>query len=99
MIVLRVGLEMLGQRLDSAGQDCDLDFGRAGVVLPAAMVLDHFVFVSAVIDIGSLLFLSKVEPAHDLEAVGRCLDQRDRRFAVHRQSSPGCAGIPNSICP
>ena len=37
MIVLRVGLEMVGQRIDAVGDDRDLDFGRTRVALGAAM--------------------------------------------------------------
>ena len=37
MVVLRVGLEMLGQVADALGEDRDLDFGRTGVALCAAM--------------------------------------------------------------
>ena len=42
MIVLGVALEMLGLRLDAAGQDCDLNFRRTGVALVAGMFLDNF---------------------------------------------------------
>ena len=67
MVVLRVGLEMLGQGVDALGEDRDLDFGRTGVVLAAGMFLDQLLLLrSAVIDIVSLLFVSKVEPADDL---------------------------------
>src|SRR5689334_12851166 len=41
VIVLRVGLEMLGQRVDAVGEDRNLDFGRTGVALAAAMILDQ----------------------------------------------------------
>ena len=37
MVVLRVGLEMLGQVVDALGEDRDLDFGRTGVALGAGM--------------------------------------------------------------
>ena len=37
MIVLRVGLEMVGQRVDAAGEDRDLDLGRTRVAFGAAM--------------------------------------------------------------
>ena len=42
MIVLRVGLEMVGKRLDAAREDRDLDFGRTRVAFGAAMDLDQF---------------------------------------------------------
>jgi hypothetical protein len=41
MVVLGVAFEMLGQRLDAAGQDRDLDFRRTGVALFAGMFLDN----------------------------------------------------------
>src|SRR5690348_11076201 len=44
MIVLRVGLEMLGEIVDSFGQDRDLDLGRTRVPLAASMILDERLF-------------------------------------------------------
>src|SRR3569833_1600230 len=41
VIVLRVSLEMLGQRLDAVGQDRDLNLGAAGVAFGAGMFLDQ----------------------------------------------------------
>src|SRR3712207_349307 len=40
MVVLRVGLEVLGQVVDALGEDRDLDFGRTGVRGPAGIVAD-----------------------------------------------------------
>ena len=42
MIILRVGLEMAGQRVDAIGDDRDLDFGGPRVAVAAAMLLDQF---------------------------------------------------------
>src|SRR6185295_19912421 len=39
MVVLGVALEMLGQRLNAAGQDRDLDLGRTRIFLRARMFL------------------------------------------------------------
>ena len=89
MVVLGVGLEMLGQRLDAAGQDRDLDFGRTRCrPWRGACSLITSCLRSAVIDIVSLLFVSKVEPPDDLQAVGRGFDQRHRSS---RPASPGKA--------
>ena len=58
MVVLRMALEMLGQRLDAAGQDRDLDFGRTRIALArGACSLITSCLRSAVIDIVSLLFV------------------------------------------
>src|SRR5690349_1469163 len=40
MIVLRVGLEMLGEVDDPLGEDRDLDFGAAGITLAAGVLGD-----------------------------------------------------------
>src|SRR4029077_19909375 len=49
---------------------------------------------SAVIDIVSLLFVSKVEAPDDLEAVGRGFDQRDRSSLRRCQRKPRLCGDP-----
>src|SRR3546814_6698043 len=41
MVVLRVGLEMLGEVADALGEDRHLHLGRTGVALGAAMFLDE----------------------------------------------------------
>ena len=51
MVVLVVALEVLGQVADALGEDRDLDFRAAGVALVAGVVLDDFLFLSAVTDI------------------------------------------------
>ena len=56
MVVLRVGLEVLGQVVDALGKDRDLDFRRTGVALPRPCSLMSACLRSAVIDIVSLLF-------------------------------------------
>src|SRR6476646_2981760 len=56
--------------------------------LPCACSLISASLRSAVIDIGSLLFLSKVEPPDDLEAVGRGFDERDWSSLQHRHAKP-----------
>ena len=48
VVVLGVPLEVLGQVLDPLRQDRDLDLGRPGVVLAAAMVLDDLLLLSLV---------------------------------------------------
>src|SRR4051794_12057661 len=47
---------------------------------------------SAVIDIVSLLFFLKVEPPDDLQAVGRCFDQRDRSSLQRCHAKPRLLG-------
>ncbi|VVT10929.1 hypothetical protein RV134_260343 [Roseovarius sp. EC-HK134] len=44
MVVFLVGLEMLGQRGDPRGQDCDLHFGRTCVAFFGCEFLDNAVF-------------------------------------------------------
>src|SRR4029453_1082534 len=45
MVVLVVGLEVAGQRLDPAGEDRDLHFRRPGVALAAGVVADDFLLL------------------------------------------------------
>src|SRR5437764_15344894 len=49
---------------------------------------------SAVIDIVTLLFLSKVEPPDDPKAVGRGFDQCDRSFLLCSKLKPRLCGEP-----
>src|SRR6476620_8279471 len=62
--------------------------------LPCACSLISASLRSAVIDIGSLLFLSKVEPPDDPEAVGRGFDKGDRSSLRCRQLKPRLCGEP-----
>src|SRR4051812_4699781 len=71
MVVLGMALEMVGQRLDAAGQDRDLDFGRTRIVLGAGMFLDHFLLALGGNRHRVTPIRSKVETPDDLEAVGR----------------------------
>ena len=41
MKILDVRLEMLGEPIDALGQERNLDFGRAGVLAGALVLLDH----------------------------------------------------------
>src|SRR5436190_24142639 len=45
MVVLVVALEVLGQVADALGEDRDLDFRAAGVVLVAGVVLDDLLLL------------------------------------------------------
>ncbi len=101
MIVLRVGLEMLGQVVDALGQDRDLDLGRTRIALGAgACSLMISCLRSAVIDIVSLLFVSQVEAADDPEAVGRGFHERDRSFLQHRKvEAPALRGTRTASAP
>src|SRR5947208_9725485 len=62
--------------------------------LPCACSLISASLRSAVIDIGSLLLVAKVETPDDLEAVGRGFDQGDRSFLQHRHAKPRLCGDP-----
>src|SRR5436305_10855655 len=66
--------------------------GEPVSLLPCACSLISACLRSAVIDIGSLLFLSKVEPPDDPEAVGRGFDQSDRTSVLCRQLKPRLCG-------
>lgn len=44
MVILAMGLEMLGELLDAAGQDSDLDLGRAGIFLGSSEIGDELLF-------------------------------------------------------
>src|SRR3546814_6877135 len=79
VIILRVGLEMPGQRVDAVGQDRDLHFRRTGVALFAGMFLDEFGLALGGNRHG--LFPSNIllwiEAPHDLQPSGRSLYQPD----------------------
>src|SRR3546814_17949419 len=78
VIILRVGLEMPGQRVDAVGQDRDLHFRRTGVALFAGMFLDAFGLALGGNRHG--LFPSNIllwiEAPHDLQPSGPSLYQR-----------------------
>ena len=93
VIVLRVGLEMIGQRLDSAGEDRDLDFGRTRVTSARPWSLISSAFFSAVIDIVILLKLD-VEPAHDKDVASQNLYQGDRPSGIGRKVKSRRRGVP-----
>src|SRR3546814_7551189 len=69
VIVLRVGLEMLGQIDDALGQDRDLDLGAAGVTLGAGIVGNDFGFTFSGHRHRSLLKISQVEAANHPDPV------------------------------
>src|SRR3546814_1965362 len=100
-IVLRVGLEMLGQIDDALGQDRDLDLGAAGVTLGAGIVGNDFGFTFSGHRHRSLLKISKVEAANrseehtsELQSLMRisyavfCLNTKNNKNrTTHNQSS------------
>ena len=44
VVVLLVGFEVLGERVDARGQDCDLDFRRTGVTFSSLVFADDLRF-------------------------------------------------------
>src|SRR6266404_3339410 len=62
--------------------------------LPCACSLISASLRSVVIDIGSLLFFSKVEPPDDLQAVGRGFHESDGSFLQHHHAKPRRCGDP-----
>src|SRR5438270_14073507 len=62
--------------------------------LPCACSLISASLRSAVIDIGSLLFVLEVKTPDDLQAVGRGFDQRHRISLQGRQAKPRLCGDP-----
>jgi hypothetical protein len=42
--ILPVRTQVLGQVIDASGQECDLDFGRAGILIVSFVFLDDFGF-------------------------------------------------------
>src|SRR4051794_205636 len=67
--------------------------------LPWACSLINAPLRSAVIDIVSLLFVSKVEPPDDPKVVGRGFDQGDRNFVQRRKAQPRFCRDPGQTLP
>ena len=44
MIIFVVGFEMIGQSVDTVSQNCNLHFGRPGIVCFAGMFFNNFGF-------------------------------------------------------
>src|SRR5579884_515674 len=99
MIVLGVGLEVRRQVVDALGQNCDLYFRRTGVALALRMLLDERLLALRCNRHRVTPIRLKVEPPDNLEAVGRCLDQRDRSSLQARQSKPRRCGEPRQHLP
>jgi hypothetical protein len=47
-VVLLVGLEVAGQVVDALGEECDLAFGAAGVLLRTSVLLENGLLASVV---------------------------------------------------
>jgi hypothetical protein len=45
MVILLVALQMLSQRVDSRGENCDLNLGRTGIALVGLEGLDNFLLL------------------------------------------------------
>src|SRR4051794_18166387 len=73
--------------------------GEPVSLLPCACSLISACLRSAVIDIVSLLFFSKVEPPNDPEAVGQGFDQSDGDIVQHRKAQPRLCGEPRQTLP
>ena len=80
MMILGVGLEMFGQVIDALAEECDLNFGRAGVGSVGLVGTD---------DVGLLVFASK--PRRNLHA-----RSRPRRVrSTHRTKPPYVSRLRN----
>src|SRR5690242_1691385 len=100
MVVLRMGLEMLGEILDPLGEDRDLDFRGAGVALGATMFLDERVL--ALLrnrHVFSFDIALQVEPADDADLMVLCFYQSNRRFSVGREVLAIVNGDPDQDPP
>src|SRR4029453_4959046 len=73
--------------------------GEPVSLLPRACSLISAVLRSAVIDIVSLLFFSKVEPPDDLQAVGRSFHHRDGTSSLARKGTPRLGGETDEPLP
>src|SRR6185503_10057989 len=98
MVVLRVGLEVLGQGVDAAGDDRDLDLGRTRVVGAAAMFLDQFSLVFGS-DRHRQTPLQRLNPRTTRRPPAEASTSATGRLSSVARRSPGIAGKPASVCP
>src|SRR5438046_450964 len=92
VVVLRVGLEVLGEVGDALGEDRDLDLGRTGVAFALGMFLDQRLLALGGNRHRVTPVLLKVEPPDDPKTVGRGFHECDWTSVLSRECKPRLCG-------